>query len=142
MSTDRSSKTIYIVAAIILDQYNQLLLVRKKGSAFFMQAGGKTELNETPLMTLKRELKEELTLDIQEEQCIYQGHFEAPAANESGYKLDAHVFQLQIPHREILPHAEIEEIVWCDIAQAKALCLAPLTKDTLIPLVEQTRHIR
>lgn len=137
MPTFQPTKIIYIVAAIILDQHNQLLLVRKKGSAFFMQAGGKTEQHETPIMTLKRELEEELALTVQDEQCAYVGHFDAPAANESGYLLDAHVFLLHIAHQTILPHAEIEEIVWCDIAHAKKLSLAPLTKDKLIPIVAQ-----
>lgn len=137
MQTCSDKNTIYIVAAIIMDEFNQLLLVRKKGSAFFMQAGGKIESGETPLATLQRELQEELAVCVEAEQCTYLGHFTAPAANEAGYEVDAHIFQVHMSHRTITAHAEIEEVVWSSITDAKQLILAPLTKEILIPLIER-----
>ena len=43
---------ITVAAAIILNDQNQLLLVRKKNTASFMQVGGKLEENESPEQTM------------------------------------------------------------------------------------------
>jgi len=43
-----SNKVITIAAAIILNEQNQILLVRKKDTDFFMHVGGKLEPNELP----------------------------------------------------------------------------------------------
>ncbi len=39
-------KTITVAAAVILNEQNQLLLVRKRNTHAFMQVGGKLEPNE------------------------------------------------------------------------------------------------
>ena len=57
-------RTITIAAAVILDERNRMLLVRKRGSAFFMQPGGKIESGESALAALTRELREELGVEI------------------------------------------------------------------------------
>lgn len=130
-------KTIYIVAAVILNQHHELLLVRKRGTTAFMQAGGKIEANETPLLALQRELQEELAVTIAPEQCHYLGHYEAPAANEAGFMVDAYVYQVTLNHPSISAHAELDEVRWCDLQQASQLSLAPLTRDYLLPIVKQ-----
>jgi len=48
--------TIKIAAALILDEKNRMLLVRKAGTKFFMQPGGKIETSESPESCLVREL--------------------------------------------------------------------------------------
>lgn len=130
------SKMIYIVAALIVNAHKELLLVRKKGTTAFMQAGGKIEAGETPFVALQRELQEELALTVSENQCVYVGHFVAPAANEKGYQVDAHVYQIHVEELHVSPHAELEEMIWCTVDQAKHYPLAPLTKDNLLPLVQ------
>jgi 8-oxo-dGTP diphosphatase len=50
----RSTRTIRIAAALIDDDMGRLLLVRKVGTQWFMQAGGKIEEGESPLSALKR----------------------------------------------------------------------------------------
>jgi len=46
---------IQIAAAIIINDHDEILLVRKEGSIYFMQAGGKIEIGETPIQALVRE---------------------------------------------------------------------------------------
>ena len=47
---------ITVAAAVILNDKNQLLLVRKQNTQFFMQVGGKLEPNEPPEQTMLREI--------------------------------------------------------------------------------------
>ena len=64
------SETIRIAAAIILDSDGRVLLVRKRGSAFFMQPGGKHEPGESDLDALRRELREELRSGLDAASCL------------------------------------------------------------------------
>ncbi|MEG3116194.1 NUDIX domain-containing protein [Salinicola sp. 4072] len=59
-----SSHTLKIAAAIIVDDEARLLLVRKRGSRYFMQAGGKIDTGETPAEALAREVSEELGVTL------------------------------------------------------------------------------
>ncbi len=67
-------KVITVAAAIILNEAQQLLVVRKQGTSCFMQVGGKLEPNETPEATMLREIQEEIGTQAQIQQFI--GRFE------------------------------------------------------------------
>lgn len=131
---------IRIAAAIILDEAGRTLLVRKRGTEAFMQAGGKIEAGEAPLDALKRELKEELDIDLIETPD-YLGRFSAPAANEEGRTVEAEVFLLRHA-RPVLPAAELEEIRWIDLHIVPSIVLAPLTRDHLLPLLAKPHATR
>ena len=60
-----SNKVITIAAAIILNEQNQILLVRKKDTDFFMHVGGKLEPNELPEAALSREVLEETGCEME-----------------------------------------------------------------------------
>jgi 8-oxo-dGTP pyrophosphatase MutT (NUDIX family) len=126
------NKTILIAAALLLDPQGHTLLVRKRGTAFFMQPGGKIEPHEQPVQALARELEEELGLCIQPSRARYLGAFSAPAANEPGFDVQCELFEVVID-TIVEPAAEIEEAVWVDAEQAQALNLAPLTRDWVLP---------
>lgn len=125
--------TIRIAAALIDDNLGRLLLVRKAGSQWFMQAGGKIEDGESPLCALRRELKEEIGLSFADIGVRHLGRFSAPAANEPNYIVEAEVFHLRVQH---IPEAqsEIEEAVWVHHAEAVRMPLAPLTRYQILPL--------
>lgn len=127
-------QTIHISAAIILNERGQMLLVRKKNTARFMQAGGKIETNESPLQALLRELHEELQIQPDLATIHYHGMFHAPAANEPNHVVHAHIYQLTW-HNPIHIAAELEEAHWKLPRDAKQLPLAPLTEHIILPLL-------
>ena len=129
------SKTIRIAAALITDQRDHALLVRKRNSAYFMQPGGKPETGETPAQALIRELQEELNIVLDEQSLTPVGTFIDRAINEPGCELIAEVFRVSFTQRELTPAAEIEEVIWLDPALAATVTLAPLTRDQLLPLL-------
>jgi 8-oxo-dGTP diphosphatase len=125
---------IVIVAAIIEDASGRLLLVRKRGTDRFMQAGGKIDPDEGAAEALIRELREELAVEVAPDDLGYLGRFDAPAANEAGYVVDAEVFFVtlrQVPRAS----AEIEELIWMAPRDAGTVALAPLTSEVLLPLL-------
>jgi 8-oxo-dGTP diphosphatase len=123
---------IRIAAALLLGPDGRTLLVRKRGTQAFMQPGGKIEHGEQPVSALARELEEELGLLIDPAQARYLGQFCAPAANEPGHVVEAELFELRID-QGVTPAAEIEEVRWIDPAGDGDLCLAPLTRDLILP---------
>lgn len=126
-------KTITVAAAIILNEHNQLLLVRKQNTQYFMQVGGKLELNEAPDKTILREIKEEIGVDASINQFI--GRFETAAANEPNHLLVSYVYQIDLlgcPH----VNAEIAEMKWIDLNE-QSILLAPLTTQVVIPWCKQ-----
>jgi uncharacterized protein (TIGR00730 family) len=127
---------IKIVAAVIQAQDNRILLVRKKGTRTFMQPGGKLHESESHCDALQRELKEELTCDLRPDTRIYLGTFRAPAANESGYMVEAALYRVDVTG-SIHPAAEIEEVVWVDPNLPNNIDLAPLTSEVVFPLIRQ-----
>lgn len=131
--SDQAPRTIRIAAALINDDRGRLLLVRKAGSAWFMQAGGKIENGESPLSALRRELSEEIGLMLADGDARYLGRYSAPAANEPGHIVEAEVFHVLMQHDPIM-RSEIEEAIWVDHVTAATLPLAPLTRDHLLPL--------
>ena len=80
---------IIIAAAIITDSQGRCLLVRKRGTEYFMQPGGKPEIGETPHAALIRELEEELNFSVSPEELVQVGRFTDAAANEPGHLVSA-----------------------------------------------------
>mgnify|MGYP003500105083 CR=1 FL=1 len=124
---------ITVAAAIILDEQQQLLLVRKKNTQFFMQVGGKLELDELPEQTMLREIKEEIGVDATIEQFV--GRFETRAANEADHLLVSYVYHVSIDQVPRID-AEIAEMKWVSL-EANQAFLAPLTTEIVMPWVRQ-----
>lgn len=129
----RAPHTIRIAAALIDDAAGRLLLVRKAGTKWFMQAGGKIEDGESALSALRRELNEEIGLLLADEDIRHLGQFSAAAANEPEHTVEAEIFHVRVQHTP-QTQSEIEEAVWVHHAEAMALPLAPLTRDHILPL--------
>ncbi|TIR25477.1 MAG: NUDIX domain-containing protein [Mesorhizobium sp.] len=126
------AKTIRIAAAVIRDDVGRLLLVRKRGTGAFMQAGGKIEPGELPAVALARELREELGIVVDPDAASHLGSFSAPAANEPETQVEAELFELSITG-EPVPAAEIEEMIWFNPEAAAGIELAPLTASFVLP---------
>jgi len=126
------STPIRIAAGIITDREGHILLVRKRGTSFFMQPGGKLTEGESPVETLARELVEELGCTLLRSEFL--GTFCAPAANEPQHTVEALLFCAEIAGH-VQPRAEIEEITWVEPSRTGGLRLAPLTRDHVLPLV-------
>lgn len=128
-----SARVIEVVAAVVRDPVGRMLLVRKRGTAAFMQPGGKRDPDEGDVAALMREIDEELGCRVVPESVRPMGQFEAPAANEPGYKVRAAVYAVEIDGA-VVPAAEIDEIRWLDPREPTDLHLAPLTRDYVVPL--------
>jgi 8-oxo-dGTP pyrophosphatase MutT (NUDIX family) len=127
-----TSGTIRIAAAVIVRDDGRTLLVRKRGTYAFMQAGGKLGEGEAAIDALRREIGEELGCDIGGPP-LELGRFRAPAANEAGHMVEAELFAVTLAG-EVRPAAEIEDAIWHDPYDLDSIVLAPLTRDHALPL--------
>jgi len=128
-----SNKVITIAAAIILNEQNHILLVRKKDTDFFMHVGGKLEPNELPEAALSREVLEETGCEM--EILSYIGKYETVAANELNHSLVSYLYQVKLKSQPQV-QAELAEMQWVDLNHPD-LPLAPLTRDISIPWCKQ-----
>jgi 8-oxo-dGTP diphosphatase len=129
-----SEKVISVVAALIRDGAGRVLLVRKRGTAAFMQPGGKRDVGESDIAALSREIVEELGCCVTRNSARALGVFDCAAANEPGFQVRASVYAVDI-EGAVEPQAEIDQIIWVDPRALPNLPLAPLTRDHVLPLV-------
>lgn len=128
-----NNNVISVVAALIRDEAGRVLLVRKRGTAAFMQPGGKRDPGESDMAALERELVEELGCRVAESSVRSLGVFECAAANEPDYRVRAAVYAVDV-EGPVVPRAEIDQVVWVDPRALPDLPLAPLTRDHVLPL--------
>jgi 8-oxo-dGTP diphosphatase len=128
-------KAIHIAAAVIVDEQERVLLVRKRNTHYFMQPGGKIDSTEQPVEALIRELAEELQIQVPAGDTRYIGQFKDTAANEPGFSLVADIFHVRLPKVSIVPAAEIEEVIWYHPTNDHPRLLAPLTEQQIIPMI-------
>ncbi|SRR6266550_2155148 len=102
---------IYKAAGIIIEN-RRLLFTRAKGMDFFIDPGGKIEEGETAKQALIRELKEELSINVDEADLEPFGEFVAEAANNKGKTVNMQAFIVKKWEGVIKPAAEIKELRW------------------------------
>ena len=128
--------TIKVVAALIRDDTGRVLLVRKRGTAMFMQPGGKRDPGEDDVAALTREIAEELGCVLVPASVRPLGEFDAVAANEPGFRVRANLYGVDVTG-DIMPSQEIDEAIWVDPAAPPDVHLAPLTRDHVLPLASE-----
>lgn len=126
-------KQITVAAGIVVNAKQQLLLVRKHNTRFFMQVGGKLETDEAPEHCILREIAEEIGCPARIIQAV--GRFETAAANEPDHLLVSHVFHVELDSSPQAA-AEIAELKWIDLDDSTTP-LAPLTREIVLPWVHQ-----
>ncbi len=125
--------TIKVVAALISDDAGRVLLVRKRGTAAFMQPGGKRDRGEDDIAALSREIAEELGCGLVRTSVRPLGEFDAIAANEPGFRVQACLYGIDVTG-DITPGREIDAMIWIDPSAPPDIPLAPLTRDHVLPL--------
>lgn len=106
---------IHKAAAIIIHDH-KVLQVRAKGKDVFVSPGGKLEPDETVKAALIRELREELSLNVDEDALTPFGTFYAIAAGTDATRLRMDALIAIIDVSKIQKDNEIEELVWIDSA--------------------------
>lgn len=102
---------IYKASGIIIVN-RKVLVERSLGKEYFIHPGGKIEPGETPKQAVIRELKEEFSIDVLEENLKEFDHNTAPAANNPEVDVHMDVFLVEKWQGGITPDNEVEEIRW------------------------------
>ena len=98
--------------ALIFIQDKKVLFTLTKGKNLFYSPGGKREPGESDEQTLIREIREELSVDIEPKTIRYYGTFRTKA-HERPEGTDAKItcFTAKF-HGKLKPSSEVEKIAW------------------------------
>jgi 8-oxo-dGTP pyrophosphatase MutT (NUDIX family) len=130
---------VEVVGAVIRDDVGQVLTVRKRGTERYMLPGGKRALGEDDLPALRRELREELNVELRAARPL--GHFEAAAANEAGASVRSSVYWVEITGQPAVG-VEIETLLWICPDRRGDTPLAPLLEGKILPAVNAASRAR
>jgi len=125
------SREITKIGLAVLKE-NCLLLVRKRGSDFYILPGGKPERGEDDISALAREIDEELGCHFEMHTLSYIGSFSDIAAGMSRTKITVKLYLGELVG-EPTPTSEIDEVLWLDPSKAFATRLAPSLINSIIP---------
>lgn len=96
-------------AGLLVVKNNKLLLTYSKNKKAWYLPGGKLDENETSKIALIREIKEELSLDLQEERLSFYCHITAEAYGEDNLLMEQDCFLYDL-QEEVKPTNEIEAV--------------------------------
>lgn len=94
----------------------QILITRSKGKTAYYIPGGKREVGESDEATLRREILEELNVEIVSSSINYMGTFKAQADGKPAgvmVKMTCYTAEYE---GQLQPSSEIEEIDWFNYA--------------------------
>ncbi|HEX4851662.1 MAG TPA: NUDIX domain-containing protein [Puia sp.] len=106
---------IMVTAGLVVIQNRKLLLAFSRNKQAWYLPGGKVDQGETTGNALIREVREELNIDLCEEDLNYYTHVSAPAFGEkNGYQMEQDCFMHEL-RQEANPSAEIQALKFFDI---------------------------
>ena len=126
-------KTIRVVAAVIKDNNKIFCTQRGYGEfkGYWEFPGGKIEEGETPQEALKREIKEELTIDIEVDELIDTVEYDYP-----DFHLSMDCFYAEIINGEI-ELKEHDNALWLERDNLKTVEWLPADEDLINKVVEK-----
>lgn len=130
---------IHKAGGIILEN-RRLLVERSKNREHFICPGGSIEDGESAKQALVRELKEEVQLEVLEDDLEDFGDFYAKAATDNTKTIQMTVFKVKSYRGQIKPDCEVEEIKWVD-SQDKNIKLGSIIEHEIIPRLKELKLI-
>jgi 8-oxo-dGTP diphosphatase len=116
-----------VIAAVVLSARGLLLVSKRSAPDVFYLPGGKPDPGEAPLACLRRELREELGVELAAAEPFAE--VSAPAALE-GVPMRMSVFETRVRGTPT-PAAEIARLIWWP--EQADVRLAPAVRDFVIP---------
>ncbi len=123
---------IYKSAGILIKD-RKALMERSIGKPAFVQPGGRIEPGETAKEALVRELKEEMSIDVDQKDLELFGTYSAAAANHPNQQVRMQVYVVKKWQGEILPNNEVEEIRWFNSDLPKDLEIGSIFVHDVVP---------
>ncbi|MFJ3958970.1 NUDIX domain-containing protein [Arthrobacter sp. NPDC090010] len=127
-----SPHLLHVSAVCVYNEDGELLTVRKRGTEKFMHPGGKPEPGESAAEAARRELFEEVGINIEPERLTELGVWDAVAANEEDTVIRATVFTADGVW-DATPAAEIADVRWMSLDAPWPSDLAPLLTEHVLP---------
>jgi 8-oxo-dGTP diphosphatase len=112
---------------------NRVLLVKKRGGQRFILPGGKPEIGEQDLDTLRREIQEELGCDIESNSVEFVGSFTDAAADLVGVTVTVRLYKGHLIGKPS-PKSEIETLRWVSNCEDEG-SLAPSLRNQILPFI-------
>jgi len=109
--------SLYTSGLLVLHN-NRLLLTFSKNKKAWYLPGGKLDKNESSLEALVREIKEELSLELNSKELTFYTHISAPAYGEDNLQMEQDCFLYDLK-TEIKPTNEIEAIKYFSFDEYK-----------------------
>lgn len=124
-------------AAGVIIQNRKILALRTRGKESFVNPGGKLEAGETPKQALVRELREELQIQVREEDLVAYGTYYSQAAYDPEKSLQLDAFIVKAWSGELRPDNEIEEMQWINSSLPDGMKIASIIEHDLLPKLKQ-----
>ena len=123
-------------AGAVLINDRKFLVTRSAGKDFFIAPGGKLEDDETPVEALKRELMEEIQIEIDVSTVEHLGTFYAEAAGKDGLMLEMFVYRVNDFSGTPTASSEVEELRWIN-TQTSDITVGSIFEHDVMPLLKQ-----
>lgn len=132
------------IGALIFDERQRLLIVRPKTNPFWLFVGGKLEQGEDALSCLRREVREELGVELAGSPRFYlKSPVESAAGDPRGRTIQIHAYFADLAAAPT-PSSEIEQLHWLsrDDFEAGQFRMGSILNDHVVPRLIQEGLLR